>query len=129
MMSISSDDVFDLQRFLEAQNNNHYGSDYRPALSEIKRGRKTSHWLWYIFPQIAGLGNSQYARLFAISGLDEAKAYLAHPILGSRLIECSRAICNVDGKSATDIFGSIDAMKLRSSMTLFNQIAENETVF
>ena len=117
-------DPFDLKRFVRAQE-----SDYKPALEEIAAGRKRSHWMWYIFPQFAGLGLSPTSRHYAIGSLDEARAYLAHPILGSRLIECAEATLAVEGRSAHDIFGSPDDMKLRSSVTLFALVSPEHSVF
>ena len=106
---------FDLHRFIEAQDRS-----YARALDEIRAGSKQSHWMWYIFPQLAGLGTSQRARYYSISGVDEALAYFAHPVLGRRLVECCNALYQVDpGRTAEQIFGSLDAMKLRSSLTLF----------
>lgn len=113
-----------LTRFIDAQDN-----DYSRALTEIKNGHKQSHWMWYIFPQIAGLGVSETARFYAIKNLDEAKAYLQHPVLGSRLIEISRALLAVEGKTANQILGSIDELKLRSSMTLFSALPNTNPVF
>jgi uncharacterized protein (DUF1810 family) len=109
-------DRFELQRFVEAQDQ---GGTYEQALAELRSGRKRSHWMWFVFPQIAGLGQSPTARRYAISSLDEARAYLAHPVLGPRLLECARVVGELEGRSAEEIFGGIDAMKLRSSMTLF----------
>jgi uncharacterized protein (DUF1810 family) len=106
--------TFDLSRFVTAQE-----PIYQRAIEEIQSGRKESHWMWFIFPQIAGLGSSSTARYFAIKDIDEAQAYLAHPILGARLIECCEAILSINGKTAHDILGSPDDLKLRSSMTLF----------
>lgn len=105
---------FDLDRFVRAQ-----AATYESALSEIRRGVKRGHWMWYIFPQIAGLGSSDTARHYAIASLDEARAYLAHPLLGSRLRECVGALQDLTGMTANAVFGGIDAMKLRSSLTLF----------
>ncbi len=104
----------DLSRFLKAQEH-----DYARALSEIRSGRKRSHWMWYIFPQIQGLGFSSTAQYYAIRDLDEAKDYLDHPVLGARLKEISSALLELDGLSASAIFGYPDDLKLRSSMTLF----------
>ena len=104
----------DLSRFLKAQEH-----DYARALSEIRSGRKRSHWMWYIFPQIQGLGFSQTAQFYAIQDLAEAKDYLAHPVLGARLKEISAALLELDGLSASEIFGYPDDLKLRSCMTLF----------
>jgi uncharacterized protein (DUF1810 family) len=105
---------FDLDRFVDAQ-----ASTYEAALAEIRRGAKRSHWMWFIFPQIAGLGSSAMAQRFAIASIDEAHAYLRHPLLGARLRECVSALQDLTGTTAVAVFGSIDAMKLRSSLTLF----------
>ena len=102
---------------------------YQNAVAELRRGRKASHWIWFVFPQIAGLGQSQTSRWFAISCLDEARAYLAHPTLGPRLIECASIVAQSEGRSAEQILGSLDAQKLRSSATLFLRAAPNEAVF
>lgn len=111
-------DPYDLSRFEEAQDPAFY-----TALVELQEGRKETHWMWFIFPQLAGLGTSAMARKYAITGLDEARAYLAHPVLGPRLTQCCAALLEVRGKSAHEIMGSPDDMKLRSCMTLFAQIA------
>lgn len=103
--------------------------DYDHVLDELRRGRKTSHWIWFIFPQIAGLGRSPMSQRFAIASLDEARAYVAHPVLGARLRECTRLVLALQGRSATDIFGGLDAMKVRSSMTLFHRAAPDEPEF
>jgi uncharacterized protein (DUF1810 family) len=103
-----------LQRFVEAQE-----SVYEQVRRELGAGRKETHWIWFVFPQIAGLGQSAMSIRFAIASMDEAKAYLAHPILGPRLRECATIAVEVAGRTAVDIFGSVDAMKFRSSMTLF----------
>jgi uncharacterized protein (DUF1810 family) len=113
-----------LERFIEAQ-----APIYAQALGELRAGQKQSHWMWFIFPQIAGLGQSPMSRAYAIQSLDEARAYLAHPVLGSRLRECSQALMNLRDKSARDIFGSIDAMKLRSCLTLFAEADPNDVMF
>jgi len=113
-----------LNRFLDAQQ-----QDYNRALSEIKNGRKLSHWMWYIFPQIAGLGFSHMAQLYAIEDLTEATDYLHHPVLGSRLVEIAGALLTIQGKTATQIMGSPDDLKLRSSMTLFSLIDGTDPVF
>jgi len=123
------EDPYNLRRFLEAQSGTVRGSDYATALSELQSGRKRTHWIWYIFPQVAGLGSTDYAVRYAIRGLDEAGAYLEHPILGLRLVECAEALLAVEGRSALQIFGEIDRMKLRSSMTLFAQVAGPDSVF
>ena len=115
---------FDLQRFVDAQH-----GVYDQALAELRAGRKRSHWMWFVFPQIEGLGRSPTAQHYAISGLDEARAYLAHPMLGPRLIECARAVAATTGRTAEEIFGSPDDLKLRSSMTLFARAAPDEAVF
>jgi uncharacterized protein (DUF1810 family) len=120
------DDPFDLARFVNAQDQ---GGTYQQALAELRRGRKTSHWMWFVFPQIAGLGSSPMARRYAISSLGEAAAYLAHPVLGPRLVDCARAVLQTDAARAEEIFGSIDAIKLRSSMTLFARADPEEPVF
>jgi len=109
-------DPYDLERFVDAQDS---GETYERALAELQSGYKQSHWMWFVFPQIAGLGQSPISRRFAIQSLDEAKAYLAHPVLGPRLRECTTAVLGHTGKAADDIFGGIDAIKLRSSVTLF----------
>jgi uncharacterized protein (DUF1810 family) len=121
-----ADDRYDLQRFVTAQDK---AGIYERALSELRAGRKMSHWIWFVFPQIAGLGHSANARKYAISSLAEAKAYLAHPVLGARLLECTRALIDVYGASAVEILGEIDAVKLRSSMTLFAAAAPDEPLF
>ncbi|WP_400159265.1 DUF1810 domain-containing protein [Arthrobacter sp. BPSS-3] len=107
---------YDLERFVTAQDS---GGTYRQALAELEGGAKRSHWMWFVFPQVAGLGMSATSRMYAIASLDEARAYLAHPVLGPRLLECARAVLQVDGRSAVQIFGGIDARKLQSSATLF----------
>jgi uncharacterized protein (DUF1810 family) len=117
-------DPFNLERFVDAQ-----ASVYDEVRRELRAGRKESHWIWFIFPQIAGLGQSAMSIRFAIASLDEAKAYLAHPLLGARLRECARLALDVQGRAARDIFGSIDEMKFRSSMTLFARAAPDEDVF
>ena len=119
-------DPFDLQRFVDAQDR---GGTYDGALAELRAGRKTSHWMWFVFPQIAGLGNSPMAQRYAISSLDEARAYLAHPVLGDRLRESARALTGLDTRSPEEVMGGIDAMKLRSSMTLFLRAAPDEPLF
>jgi uncharacterized protein (DUF1810 family) len=116
--------VSDLSRFVEAQE-----GVYPRALAELRAGRKTSHWMWFVFPQIAGLGRSPMAQRYAISGLDEARDYLAHPVLGARLRESAAALLALSGVSARDVLGDIDALKLRSSMTLFARAATGEDLF
>lgn len=115
---------YDLNRFVQAQED-----DYEQALSEISRGRKCSHWMWYIFPQIDGLAFSSTSKRYAIKSIDEAKAYLDHPILGPRLLECAAAVMLVEGRSVTEIFGSPDDLKLRSSATLFAHVSPPGSVF
>ncbi len=114
----------DLKRFLDAQEN-----DFERALAEIKRGRKQSHWMWYIFLQIAGLGFSSTSKFYAIKDRREAENYLAHPLLGKRLIEISKALLKIEGKTANQIFGSPDDVKLKSSMTLFGALENTNPVF
>jgi uncharacterized protein (DUF1810 family) len=118
-------DPYQLDRFVAAQDD----GSYRAAVAELRAGRKTSHWMWFIFPQVAGLGRSAAAQHFAISALDEAQAYLRHPVLGPRLRECVQLLAALDGKSADQILGSVDAMKLRSSLTLFMAAAPDEPLF
>ena len=120
------DDPYDLRRFVAAQD---AGRTYDQATAELRRGRKTSHWMWFVFPQITGLGQSPVSRMYAISGLAEAQAYLAHPVLGPRLVECAAIVDGLSGRTAEQIFGGIDALKLRSSMTLFLRAAPDEPVF
>jgi uncharacterized protein (DUF1810 family) len=112
----SSADPYRLERFVAAQDQ---GGTYDRAVAELRAGAKVSHWMWFVFPQVAGLGRSATAREFAISAVAEARAYLAHPVLGPRLRECARVVADGGGRSAERIFGPVDAMKLRSSMTLF----------
>lgn len=119
-------DPYRLERFVAAQDR---GGVYGRAVAELRAGRKTSHWMWFVFPQIAGLGSSPMAIQYAISGLDEARAYLGHPVLGPRLRECAGIVAGLGGKDADDVFGYIDAVKLRSSMTLFAAAAPGEAVF
>jgi uncharacterized protein (DUF1810 family) len=120
------EDRFDLARFVVAQDS---GGVYQQAVSELRRGRKTSHWMWFVFPQIAGLGRSPIAQKYAIGSLAEAKAYLSHPVLGPRLLESATIVASIETKSAEDVFGWIDALKLRSSMTLFALAAPEEPAF
>ena len=114
---------YDLDRFLEAQE-----GSYETALDELQSGRKRSHWIWFIFPQIAGLGRSPTAQHYAIRSLDEAEAYLAHPILGARLHECIKALQLLPPTSAETVFGSLDAMKFRSSLTLFAEADPGDAI-
>ncbi|RYD89730.1 MAG: DUF1810 domain-containing protein [Sphingomonadales bacterium] len=110
---------FDLGRFVDAQ-----AQVWPRALDEIRRGTKRSHWMWYIFPQISGLGRSAMAQRYAIAGLDEARAYLAHPLLGPRYVECVEALQDLIGSDPVAVFGEVDAVKLRSSLTLFEAVRE-----
>jgi uncharacterized protein (DUF1810 family) len=119
-----SRDAHDLIRFVQTQE-----TDYETALSEVRAGRKRSHWMWYIFPQIAGLGSSEMSRRYAIKSRAEAEAYLKHPALGPRLVEICEAVLGVDGRSAHDIFGSPDDMKLRSCAILFAAVSAPASVF
>ena len=126
MTGMEMDDPYDLRRFVAAQD---AGGTYQQALAELRAGRKTSHWMWFVFPQIAGLGYSPTARTYAITSLAEARAYLAHPVLGARLTECAEVLTGLRGRTAEQVFGEVDAMKLRSSMTLFAAAAPEEPVF
>ena len=119
-------DPFDLQRFVAAQDD---GRTYDRALAELRAGAKRSHWMWFVFPQVGGLGASPMARRYAVSGLDEARAYLAHPVLGPRLLECARALTALGTADAVAVLGPVDAVKLRSSMTLFARAAPEEPAF
>jgi uncharacterized protein (DUF1810 family) len=121
---MAGDVDYDLHRFIEAQN-----GIYEKALAELKAGRKRSHWMWFIFPQIAGLGTSSMAEKYAIRSAEEASSYLADPILGSRLLRCVEAILSIDARSAHDIMGSPDDLKLRSSMTLFAAVSDHGSPF
>ena len=120
----SASDPFDLQRFVDAQ-----ARIYGQVLDELKAGRKRSHWIWFVFPQIAGLGRSATAARYAVSSLDEARAYLRHDLLGPRLHECTRLVNAVQGRSIGEIFGSPDDMKVRSSMTLFVHATDDNSDF
>jgi uncharacterized protein (DUF1810 family) len=122
--SPSTDDPFDLNRFVEAQQ-----GDFERALAEIRGGRKRSHWMWYIFPQIDGLAFSATSKHYAIKSSAEARAYLAHPVLGPRLLECAETAVGVEGRSATEVFGSPDDLKLRSCATLFASVSPPGSVF
>ncbi len=117
-------DPHDLNRFVTAQ-----APVYQSVLSELRDGAKRTHWMWFIFPQIEGLGSSATSRYYAIKSREEAQQYLAHPVLGPRLLECAEAALSIKGKSAREIFGSPDDMKLRSSMTLFAAVAGAESAF
>jgi uncharacterized protein (DUF1810 family) len=120
------DDQYELARFVAAQD---AGGTYPRAVAELRAGRKTSHWMWFVFPQIAGLGHSPTAVRYAIGSLDEARAYLRHPLLGPRLAECARILTGLDAGTADQIFGGVDAMKLRSSMTLFLRASPGDELF
>ena len=121
---LDRDDPFNLARFVRA-----HDADYAQALAELRAGRKQSHWMWFVFPQIDGLGVSEVSRFYAIRSAAEARAYLAHPLLGPRLIECSEAVLSAGGRTALEIFGSPDDMKLRSCATLFTRVAPPGSVF
>jgi uncharacterized protein (DUF1810 family) len=114
------DDPYDLERFVDAQDAD---GTYERAVGELRAGHKTSHWMWFVFPQILGLGQSEFSRTFAISSVDDAEAYLRHPVLGPRLLECAGILAAAGGSSAERIFGTVDAKKLHSSMTLFMRAA------
>ena len=129
MGGMSEPDPFDLQRFVEAQD---AGGAHETALAELRAGRKRTHWMWFVLPQLAGLGSSAMARRYALSGLAEARAYRAHPVLGPRLLACAAALADADPALAPDaatVLGPVDAAKLRSSMTLFARAAPDEPVF
>ena len=121
---VNQPDPFDLQRFVDAQ-----ARVYDTVLGELRDGRKRSHWMWFVFPQLRGLGSSPTAVRFSISSIDEARAYLAHGLLGPRLRECTGLVATIDGRSAEEIFGWPDDMKLRSSMTLFARAADDNAAF
>jgi len=124
---MGDDDPFDLRRFVDAQDE---GGTYARALGELREGRKRGHWIWFVFPQITGLGSSAMSRHYAIGSPEEARAYLAHPVLGPRLHECAEALLATDpSRSAESILGPIDAQKLRSSMTLFARAAPDDDLF
>jgi len=114
----------DINRFIEPSNRM-----YDIALAEIKKGKKQSHWMWYIFPQLKGLGKTTTSELYGITDLQEAKAYLAHPVLGIRLLEITQAVLNVKNKTAFEIFGTPDYLKLKSCMTLFKLVTPEEMIF
>jgi uncharacterized protein (DUF1810 family) len=116
----------ELERFVEAQD---AGSTYDQALAELRRGRKTSHWMWFVFPQVAGLGQSPTSRRYAIASREEARAYLAHPVLGPRLVAAAQVLVDLGGDDAAAVFGGLDAQKLRSSMTLFHRADPDQPVF
>ena len=116
--AIAQDDPFELSRFITAQE-----TIYDRVLSELKNGRKQSHWMWYIFPQLDGLARSATSKHYALHSIEEATAYLAHPVLGSRLLECAEIVYRTEGKTVSEIFGYPDDLKLKSSMTLFSEVA------
>ena len=123
---MQAQDPYDLERFVAAQD---AGRTYDRAAAELRGGRKATHWMWFVFPQVAGLGYSPASRTYAISCLEEARAYLAHPVLGPRLVECAAILTGGPGRTAEQVFGEVDAMKLCSSMTLFMRAAPGEPVF
>jgi uncharacterized protein (DUF1810 family) len=123
-MQERADDPYNLQRFIDAQQ-----SVFDSVIAELKHGRKRGHWIWFIFPQLKGLGHSANSEFFGIACLQEAAAYLQHPVLGPRLIECTQLINAVERHSAEDIFGEIDALKFRSSMTLFAKATPDNQAF
>jgi uncharacterized protein (DUF1810 family) len=123
---MNMEDPYDLQRFVAAQD---AGGTYTRAVAELRAGRKSSHWMWFVFPQIAGLGYSPTSRRYAITSLAEARAYLAHPVLGPRLTECAAIVAGLHGRTAEQIFGEVDAQKLCSCVTLFRQAAPGEAMF
>ena len=118
---VSSEDPYDLARFVDAQ-----AADYPRALSELRAGEKRSHWMWYVFPQLDGLGHSPMSRRYSIKSAAEARAYLDHPVLGPRLRECFAAVTDIAGRSANEIFGSPDDLKLRSCATLFDSVSDED---
>src|SRR6476659_512567 len=119
-----TDDAFDLDRFVRAQNS---AGTYAAALGELRAGAKRGHWMWFVLPQVAGLGHSATAREYAVSGLAEARAYLRHPVLGPRLLECAEALAALGTSDPVQVLGPVDAAKLRSSMTLFERAAGDDT--
>ena len=120
----SVSDRYDLERFVTAQE-----GVYESALAQLRAGRKTGHWMWFVFPQIAGLGMSAMSQRYAIASAAEARAYLDHPVLGARLAECARVLTELPGHDPEDVFGGIDAIKLRSSMTLFARASEDDSIY
>jgi uncharacterized protein (DUF1810 family) len=116
----------DLERFVRAQDE---GGSWSQALAELKAGRKRTHWMWFVFPQLAGLGRSQTARYYALAGLDDAQRYLAHPVLGPRLLQAAGAMAELDETDAVRVLGPVDAQKLHSSMTLFRRADPDQPVF
>ena len=121
---MTNNDPYDLNRFISAQE-----TIYKSVLEELRRGQKRSHWMWFIFPQIDGLGNSETSRYYSIKNEHEARAYLAHPVLGPRLLQCAETVLALNGKTASEIFGFPDDMKFKSSMTLFVRVSELQNVF
>jgi len=126
MPTAPPDDPHHLARFVHAQDRRDL---HRSALAELAAGQKTGHWMWFVFPQIAGLGTSENSQTYAIASLEEAQAYIAHPVLGPRLLECTNALTGHHEAAASDVLGAVDAKKLRSSMTLFARAAPHEPVF
>ncbi len=122
--AIAHHDTYDLNRFISAQH-----EVYNRVLKELKSGMKRTHWMWFVFPQIHGLGHSATAEYYAIKSIEEAQAYLNHPLLGPRLLECAEAVLAVEGRSASQIFGYPDDLKLKSSMTLFASVADSGSLF
>ncbi|MBV7330553.1 DUF1810 domain-containing protein [Chloroflexi bacterium TSY] len=122
--AVNRDDPFDLSRFTQAQE-----AIYERALAELKSGQKRTHWMWYIFPQLDGLGSSSMSKRYAIRSIEEAQQYLNHPILGARLLECTEAVLSVEGRSISEIFGYPDDLKLKSSMTLFASLPNASSAF
>ncbi len=118
------DDPYDLDRFVNAQ-----GPTYDHVTAELRQGQKVGHWMWFIFPQVAGLGHSPTSKKYSITSADEARAYVGHPVLGPRLIECTGILARLTGRTAAQVFGAVDAQKLRSSMTLFSWAAPEEPCF
>ena len=123
---MSVEDIFDLERFVTAQDD---GNLYRRAVSELREGHKRTHWMWFVFPQLAGLGRSATSTRYALRSVEEARAYLTHPILGRRLLECASIVASPRGANAREIFGDLDAQKLHSCMTLFSLAAPHRSVF
>jgi uncharacterized protein (DUF1810 family) len=126
LLAMTTPDPYDLERFVAAQD---AGGTYDRATAELRRGRKAGHWMWFVFPQIAGLGHSPTSRLYAITSLAEARDYLAHPVLGRRLRECAAIVGGLPGRTADQVFGALDAQKLRSCMTLFMHASPDEPAF
>jgi uncharacterized protein (DUF1810 family) len=123
---MSMDDPYRLERFTTAQD---AGGTYSRVIEELRQGRKTTHWMWFVFPQIAGLGQSSTSKAFAISSLGEAQAYLQHPVLGPRLVECTQLVADSEATTPEDVFGTVDARKFHSSMTLFMRAAPDNPLY